>query len=348
VPIADDLRLAHYLAAKLGGTDLAIRREWQNTEGWSMETFSLAVEYTKDGKRVEQEIILRRQPVSGLLEPYDVSMEYRVLHALQDTGVAIPRTYWYEPDPGVFERPFYAMEKVEGQVHFVNLQTDPGYRLIPDDEERASIAEDFVANLARMHTCDWRTLGLGFLGDPGPGKGSALRQTEYWEDVIRRAGYRRKPLVALAINWLKDNAPQNDRVCLVHTDYRTGNYIYKDKRIRAVLDWEMAHLGDPHEDLVNILNPMWRSPPPTSWVSHLLPEQDFLKRYEELSGIAVEPEKMAYYQVFNALRSVGIITTGIQAFARGKTPDLRPGVIGTLLDLAYAGMAQHLAGRCLS
>ena len=342
--IADDPRLASYLAQKLGGTGLAIKGEWQNTEGWSMETFSLAVEYIKDGLPVEQEIILRRQPVSGLLEPYDVSTEYRVLTALQGTGVSIPETYWYEPDPAVFDRPFYAMEKVAGEVHFLTQQTDPDYRLIPNDQERASLAEDFIENLVRIHTCDWRSLGLDFLGDPGPGKGSALRQTEYWEVVIERAGFRKKPIVTLAVNWLRNNAPENDTVRLIHGDYRSGNYIYRDKRIRAILDWEMVHLGDPHEDLVFVLGQLWRSPPPTNWVSHLLPEEEFLTRYEELSGIKVEPEKMHYCQVLNDLKAVGIVTTATHAFAANKTPDLRPGVFGTLLDLAYAGLAQHLDG----
>jgi len=342
--ISDDPRLAPYLAQKLGGTDLTIKDEWQNTEGWSMETFRITVEYTKEGSRVDQELILRRQPVSGLLEPYDASTEYRVLTALQGTGVAIPRTYWYEPDPAVLERPFYTMERVDGDVHFLVQQTDPDFRLIPDDGEREGIADDFIANLVRIHTCDWRSLGLGFLGDPGPGKGSALRQTEYWEAVIDRAGYRRKPLVSMAVNWLKNNAPENDTVRLVHGDYRSGNYIYKDGRIRAILDWEMVHLGDPHEDLIYVLGQLWRSPPPTNWVSHLLPEEEFLQRYQELSGITVEPEKMAYCRVLNNLKAVGIITTAINAFRANKTPDLRPGVFGTLLDLAYVGLAQDLHG----
>jgi aminoglycoside phosphotransferase (APT) family kinase protein len=343
--IQDDPGMVCYLAGKLGAEDLAVKDVWQNTEGWSMETFSLSLEYSKGDSRVEQEIILRRQPVSGLLEPYDVSTEYRVLTAMQKTGVAIPETYWYEPDPAVFERPFYAMEKVEGEVHFLTQETDPDYRLIPDDEERASLTKDFIENLVRIHACDWRSLGLDFLGDPGPGKGSGLRQTEYWEAVIDRAGCRKEPLVTLAVNWLKQNAPENDTVRLIHGDYRSGNYIYRDKRIRAILDWEMVHLGDPHEDLVYVLGQLWRSPPPTEWVSHLLPAEEFLKRYEELSGTPVEPEKLHYCEILNDLKAVGIITTATNAFVKNKTPDLRPGIFGALLDMAYAGLAQHLDGR---
>ena len=342
--ISDHPRLGPYLAKRLGVDDLTIKDVWQNTEGWSMETFSLALEYSKGGARVEQEIILRRQPVSGLLEPYDVSTEYRVLAAMQETGVAIPETYWYEPDPAVFERPFYAMEKVQGEVHFLTQETNPDYRLIPDDQERASLADDFIANLVGIHGCDWRSLGLDFLGDPGPGKGSALGQTEYWEAVIDRAGFRKKPLVTLAVNWLKRNVPENDTVRLVHGDYRSGNYIYGEKRIRAILDWEMTHLGDPHEDLMYVMGSFWRSPPPTNWVCHLLPEEEFLKRYEDKAGIEVEKRKLEYYQILLDLKAVGIITTAANAFAKGRTPDLRPGVFGTLLDFAYAGLAQHLDG----
>jgi aminoglycoside phosphotransferase (APT) family kinase protein len=342
--IADDPRLASYLAEKLGGSDLSIRSEWQNTEGWSMETFSLAVEYTKDGERVEQEIILRREPSGGLLEPYDASTEYRILSALQDTGVIIPKTFWYEPDPEVFDRPFYAMEKVDGEVHFLTQSEDPNFCLIPDDEERASLTEDFITNLVRIHACDWRSLGLDFLGDPGPGKGAALRQTEYWANVIERAGFRKKPLVTLAVNWLRNNAPETDSVRLVHGDYRTGNFIYKDKRIRAILDWEMTHLGDPHEDLVYVLGSLWRSSPPTNWVCHLLPEEEFLERYERQSGMKVDRQKLDYFQILLDLKAIGIISTAANAFALNKTPDLKPGAFGTLLDLGYAGLAQHLNG----
>lgn len=313
-----------------------------------METFSVSVQFTRDGERVNQEIILRRQPVSGLLEPYDASTEYRTLDALQGTGVSIPKTFWYESDPAVFERPFYAMEKVDGEVHFLKQTSDPDYRPIPDDEERLSLAQDFVSNLVHIHKSDWPSRGLDFLGDPGPGKGSALAQVDYWAAVIERAGARTKPLVTLAINWLRNNAPQNDAVRLVHGDYRTGNFIYKDKRITAILDWEMAHLGDPHEDLAFVLGELWRSPAPNSWVCHLIPEEDFLAKYAEQSGIAVDRQKLDYYRILLDLKGIGIMATAANAFARNKTQDLRPGVFGSLLDLAYAGLAHHLGGSLMS
>ncbi len=346
--LADNSRLASYLAEKLGGSELSISKEWQNTEGWSMETFSLDVEYTKGGNKIEQAIILRRQPVSGLLEPYDVSIEYRILSALQASKVIVPETFWYEADPAVLERPFYVMEKVPGDVHFVTQNSDPDYRLIADDDERASLAEDFIDNLVHIHQSDWKSLGLDFLGDPGPGKNSALQQIDYWSDVIERAGVRAKPLVTLAVNWLRTNAPETDQVRLVHGDYRTGNFIYQHSHITSILDWEMTHLGDPHEDLVYVLGALWRSPAPTDWVCHLLSEEDFLSKYEQRSGISVDRDKLNYFQLLLDLKAVGIMATAANAFAQNKTEDLKPAAFGSILDLAYAALAQHLNERLSS
>lgn len=327
----DEAKMAAYLAEKLNAEDLTITSVWKNLEGWSMETFSLGLAYTKNGEQVNKDIIIRREPVSGLLEPYDASIEYRVLSALSDTDIAVPETYWYEPDGDVFERPFYVMEKVEGVVHMWSMtraSMDPNFRLIPDDEERLSIAADFVTNIARIHTVDWRSRGLDFLSDPGPGTGSALAQVEYWEEVIARAGFRNKPSVAYATNWLKDNLVENDTVRLIHGDYRTGNYIAKDNHIQAILDWEMVHLGDPHDDLSYIISSTWRSARPQHWVSHLLPLDAFYARYEDASGIRVEKDKIKFYHVLNDYKAIGIGVTAANAFGSTNNPDLRVGVFG--------------------
>ncbi len=336
--IKDTARLEKYLADRLGARDLKITSVWKNLEGWSMETFSLGLSYSRDGEHIERDIIIRKEPVSGLLEPYDASIEYRVLTALRDTGIAVPETYWYEPDPEVLGLPFYAMEKVDGEVHFFRVTTDPNFRLVPDDDERLSLAEDFVKNIAGIHKADWRALGLEFLGDPGPGKGSALRQVEYWADVIDRAGFGKKPVVTYTARWLRDNLVENDNVTIVHGDYRTGNYIAREGRIKAVLDWEMVHLGDPIEDISYIIGTPWRSPRPNLWVSHLLPQDEFFSRYEEASGIKIDREKLRFYHVLNNFKAIGIAGTAANAFRTKHSPDLRVGVFGMTLYIQFFNM----------
>jgi aminoglycoside phosphotransferase (APT) family kinase protein len=240
--------------------------------------------------------------------------------------VAVPKTYWYEPDPEILGQPFYVMEKVEGSIPYPPpISFDPDFRLIPDDEERRSLADDFVKNLALIHTADWKSLGLDFLGVPGPGRGSALMQVEFWEDRIARAGFGKKPVVAYAANWLRDNLVENDRICLVHGDYRSGNYIKRDGRIVAILDWELVHLGDPLDDIAYILG-AWRSAPPHNWLSHLLPEEEFFERYEQASGIKIDMQKLAFYNMLFKFKSLGIGATAAGAWNTAHELDLRIGV----------------------
>ena len=325
--ILDESRMKPYLSEKLGAEALSITSIWKNLEGWSMETYSLGLSYEKDGRPVEQDIIIRKAPETGLMDDnYDVSIEYRVLTGLNRTDVAVPKTYWYEPDPEILGQPFYVMEKVEGSIPYPPpISFDPDFRLIPDDEERRSLADDFAKNLALIHTADWKSLGLDFLGVPGPGTGSALMQVEFWEDRITRAGFGKKPVVAYAANWLKDNLVENDRICLIHGDYRSGNYIKRDGRIVAILDWELVHLGDPLDDIAYLLG-AWRSAPPHNWLSHLLPEEEFFERYEEASGIKIDMQKLEFYNMLFKFKSLGIGATAAGAWNTAHELDLRIGV----------------------
>jgi aminoglycoside phosphotransferase (APT) family kinase protein len=233
------------------------------------------------------------------------------------------------------------MEKVQGYIPFPPpVSFNPDFRLIPDDQERASLAEDFVRNLALIHTVDWQTLGLDFLGVPGPGKGAALMQVEHWEDRIARAGFRTKPLIAYAANWLKDNVVESDRVCLVHGDYRSGNYIARGGHIVAILDWELVHLGDPLFDIAYCLN-VWRSAPPLSWVSHLLPEEEFLARYEEASGITIDMEKLAFYHMLHKFKAAGIASTAAGSWKK-HNPDLRVGVFSMMQYFSHVDLLGEL------
>jgi len=338
----DQPEFKQYLAEKLGGRDLEVKSVWRNLEGWSMETFSLGVSFQKNGETVEQDIILRREPVAGLLDPYDVSIEYRVISAMEKAGVAVPKTLWYEPDPAVFERPFYAMEKVAGDVHFWKMSLDPNFMLIEDDEERKTLGADFIDNIAKIHHADWKSLGLDFLGVPGPGTGSAAAQVDHWEEIIDRAGFLKKPVVNYAAHWLKDNLPSFDDIVVVHGDYRTGNYIYKDGRIEAVLDWEMTHLGDPMDDVSYIIATAWRSPRPRLWVSHLMPLEEFFERYQDAAGFKIDKERLKWYHVLINFKSVGIVATAANAFRSKPDLDLKTGVFGSTLAVQYFNLIRTL------
>src|SRR5439155_8038793 len=110
----------------------------------------------------------------GLLEPYDLEPEFRVLHALSDDTLPSPPTPWFTRDPAVLERPFYVMERLPGEVPIPVARVDGAGPF--DDAERAALGPEVAHALARLHAIDWRAPRLQFLGAPPPRREAAGRQ----------------------------------------------------------------------------------------------------------------------------------------------------------------------------
>src|SRR5262249_38104642 len=110
-------RLERFLAKRIpDAAAISVGGVEAHTEGFSAETFSFDAEITRGGAPQRQAYVLKREPVAGLLEPYDLEPEFRVLHALSDDPLPSPPTPWFERDPEVLERPFYMMERLPGEV----------------------------------------------------------------------------------------------------------------------------------------------------------------------------------------------------------------------------------------
>ncbi len=125
------------------------------------------------------------------------------------------------------------------------------YRVVNGDRpvaRRRALAEAFCDLLAQVHAVDWRALGLGdVLADPG--EEAARHELDHWEQVLRADQLEALPELDLAIDWLRARARPSRRTVLVHADYKPGNILLEGDRVTALLDWELAHLGDPLEDL---------------------------------------------------------------------------------------------------
>src|SRR5215468_10706489 len=279
-------RLEQFLRLRLrhGEAPRVVQFE-RSTEGFSQETFSFEVEHATGERRG---FVLKREPVAGLLEPYDLEPEFRVLHALSDETLPSPRTPWFERDPAVLERPFYVMERLPGDVPIPASAPDGAPPF--DDAARAVLAPEVVEALARLHTVDWRARGLDFLGAPRSGRDAAERELARWEMRIERSGRPVHPALAEALLWLRRHAPATDETTLVHGDYRLGNFLVADGHLSGILDWEMVHLGDPLEDVAWCASPLWRGGTP--WASCLLPPEEFAARYAATSGRAADPDRL--------------------------------------------------------
>ncbi|MBI1960506.1 MAG: phosphotransferase [Candidatus Rokubacteria bacterium] len=191
----------------------------------------------------QREYVLRRKPPGKLLpSAHAVDREYRVITALGQTDVPVPRTYALCEDPEVVGTPFFIMECVHGRV--IPDARLPG--LTPAD--RAAMYDAMSDVLARLHNVDYAAVGLGDFGKPG---NYFARQIHRWTSQYRASETETIASMDRLIGWLPGHIPPDDTTTIVHGDYRLGNMIVHptEPRVLAVLDWELCTLGHPLADL---------------------------------------------------------------------------------------------------
>jgi aminoglycoside phosphotransferase (APT) family kinase protein len=195
--------------------------------------------------------VVRRPPLGHVLATaHDMAREYRVISALAGTGVPVPATYLLCEDAKVIGAPFYVMEKVEGATYRTAAEMD---RL--GAERTRVISTRMVDTLAALHAVDPAAVGLADFGRP---QGFLGRQVRRWKQQLDASRSRDLPGIdelhaALAANTPAESASEGPSA-VVHGDYRLDNLLVDDDdRVAAVLDWEMATLGDPLADVALLL-----------------------------------------------------------------------------------------------
>ena len=169
---------------------------------------------------------------------------------------------------------------------------------------------------------------------------AALKQIDDWEARFRRWALRPHPMAHRALQWLRGNAPIAERLSLVHGDYRLGNFLERDGRISAILDWELVHLGDPVEDLGWAFLPQYRGGTPL--VCGLASEADFLSRYEAQSGPPVDPASLRFYLVFSLLKLAFTHMAAARCFEDGLFNDLRMPAMATQIAPVFRQIGRTL------
>jgi Predicted aminoglycoside phosphotransferase len=185
------------------------------------------------------EYVLRRKPPGKLLpSAHAVDREYRILTALGQTDVPVPRTWVLCDDPEIIGTIFYVMDWVAGRI-----MVDP---LLPGctPTERTAIYDSMSDVLSRLHRQDWKALGLTDFGKPGS---YFTRQIHRWTQQYRASETERIEAMEQLMAWLPEHIPADDDTTVVHGDFRLGNVIMHptEPRVLAVLDWELATLGHP-------------------------------------------------------------------------------------------------------
>ena len=262
-------------------------------------------------------LIARRDPVGSVLET-DRRIETAVLLAVARTGVPSPNLRWADLDGKRLGRPALLMDLAPGVCDAFVLNGE----LAP--ERRVAIAHRLYDRLADIHLLDWRALGLGD-ALVVPAAGSAHAAIDHWESELRRVQLDPEPELTFVLAWLRANAPTDARTALVHGDFKPGNVLLVDDDVSAVLDWETAHLGDPHEDLGWVTNPLRQG-------EHRIPgawePQDLLDRWSDRTGWPVDAEAVRWWQVLANVKLSVIVLTGSRAFVEHRLDRIHQSPVG--------------------
>lgn len=242
----DEKALGEYLSQNLDGFKgpMEVR---QFKGGQSNPTYAIFA----GGK----EYVLRRKPPGKLLpSAHAVDREFKVLKALGDhTDVPVAKVHCLCMDESVIGSIFYVMDLVGGRVLWDQSLADF------DKSERGAYYDAMNDTMARLHMADYEAIGLADFGRPGNYVG---RQISRWSKQYRASETEEIPEMEKLMEWLPDNIPDADSTCVVHGDYRMDNMIFHptEPRVLAVLDWELATLGDPLGDF-SYHAMSWRLPP---------------------------------------------------------------------------------------
>ncbi|MCK9284647.1 MAG: phosphotransferase family protein [Rhodocyclaceae bacterium] len=275
--------------------------------------------------RTTTPMVLRMEPSESIVETSRLR-EFQIIRAFDGT-VPVPPTFWVDsegeflPYPAIVygfaegvTKPSYGVSNVAG------LGTNLGPALRP------VLAPQFIDHLARIHLFDWSRANLDAFDCPAAGTTeAAVWQLNCWERIWEEDANEDVPLMRLAIAWLRNNAPTTDRISVIHGDYRTGNFLYTehDNKISGWLDWELAHLGDRHEDLAWVYNLTFghlAEDGKTFLVCGLMPESEFSEAYEKASGLSIDPKRLTYYKIKMAYQLATIaVATPYRVTSGGKT-----------------------------
>ena len=292
-------KLSDYLTQQLDEFT-GIKKSKKFNTGQSNPTYLL--------ETAEKKYVLRKKPPGELLpSAHAVDREYRIIKALEETKVPVPRTVFLCNDESIIGTIFYVMEFVDGRIFW-----DPTLPEI-DENKRMKVYEETVRIMAELHKIDVEKAGLLDFGKPG---NYFERQVGRWIKQYRAAETENYPEVETLIAWLEKTMPDDDGlISIVHGDYRLYNMIFdhEEESMLALLDWELSTIGHPYADLAyQCMN--WHIPqigitPGLAGINleklGIPSEDDYVSNYCSKMGINSIPN-WSFYLAFGFFRLAGI------------------------------------------
>src|ERR1041385_40249 len=297
----------------------------------------------------DRELVLRRPPIGAKIKTaHDMSREYRILSHLYPVYQKVPRPLLFCEDESIIGAPFYVMERVKGII----LRAKPPAGIALSPVLMRTLSETFVENLAEIHEIDYEAAGLGELGSP---QGYVKRQVEGWTRRYYNARTDDVPAIERLAEWLEQNQPADSvKAALIHNDYKYDNLVLAPDdlgRVVAVLDWEMATIGDPLLDFGTSLGYWVEAEDPEEWqrygfgltaLTGSLRRTELLEIYSRRTGREIgEP---VFYFAYGLLKIAVIVQQMYFRYQKGRPRDPRFAQLGGLVG-ACGELAQRAIER---
>jgi aminoglycoside phosphotransferase (APT) family kinase protein len=263
-----------------------------------------------------------------------VLREYALVRSLADSDVPHARAYGACEDPKVIGSPFYLMEYVDG---WSPMQGGWAAPFDEDAEARAGLAHELIDGIARLARVDWRATGLEQFGRPD---GFHDRQVDRWQGFLAEYQFRELPGLEVASAWLRQHRPSSYTPGIMHGDYQFANVMFRHgmpAKLAAIVDWEMATIGDPLLDLGWALI-AWPPEGDDMVRSRYLdlegmPDRDdLLDHYATVSGRPVD--EIDYYVILARFKLAIVLERSVARLASGDHDDRVSSFDGMVLELA--------------
>lgn len=307
--------------------------------GASRETYAVDIAYEDATGPKTRGLILRKDPPDSLIET-ERRIEFAAIRSAYGKGeIPVPEALFLETGNEPLGSPFFVMDRIEGgdALNPFNLQ-ELG-------EQRTTVGRDFFQYLGEIAAVDLDGAPIAEeIETPAP-DACWKRELDHWAHEIRANARAPQPVAEAAIRYLTANPPPPaQRLSLVHGDYRTGNYLKDGSgRINAILDWEMAHIGDPYEDLAWATDLLWDGDDQER-AAGLLFWEDAIGIWRKASGCTFDPQAFEWWSLFAHLKGLGIWISSARAYADGKNDDPILAFSGWFTHCAHETMlAQRLA-----
>jgi aminoglycoside phosphotransferase (APT) family kinase protein len=326
----DRQRLAAYLTDKLGEqvriTDLS-----QAFPGVSRETWLVRISRGSESAGKEDGVVVRADTPGGPCVPTPLFYEWQVFVHVARTPIPVAKPLWFDAAPEITDgRPLFVRELVEGSTLLQGLADDTKEAA----ERRRRIALEHAEKLAALHRIDWKAYDFGsFMDVPASAEEAPRMELMHWWhvwDEVRTAPF---PVVTEVLHWFEENLPKRAaHVSLCKGQNGIGEEIWRDDKIVAFSDWELANIGDPCQDLAL-----------SQGMLKLWDRDKIIAHYERAAGFRLPQENIAFYLVWNAFKSMLALNHGLRFFNSGEYRSLARATLGYGKVKVY----EHLLGTIL-